>query len=336
MNTTLLDKTNATRRKSWFLNLLPGLLRLNRVPLAAIAFSYLAISIPAFIVTSQVGHPRTVISADSVFNGRLYEVAKFGIFLPVLVAMFVGAPLLARLFDARVALFAWTQEVGRRRFVASSLLIFVLEIVALSIPTGIVVQRMSFNLYPQFPNGLWQQITFNAGPWTLTSEAILGLVLGTFIGVVLKRTVVAIALTLVAEVGFVFLGAMNWAYKTMQYHFAVREPFNFQFPPLSSVEHRFSTWQMTQVVASHDGSVHSVDWFYERAFALPPKWHALVSDHPLVVLNYLGLHGWTPVLYHAQAHGFLVVWCGGFLAISTTLVLAIFAMLRGRDRLFGR
>jgi len=323
------------RKRSWFLHLLPGLLRLHRASMLSIAAAYLFVLGSAAEVVREVGHPRPVIMAGTLLNGNLYRVATYAFFLPVLVAAFVGAPLIARLFETKVMLFAWTQEVGRRRFIASSLLVLTGEVLVLSVATGFLVQKMYFDLYPQFGNGRWQVPTFHAGPWTLALASMFGLLLGCLIGLLVKRTVAAMALTLVMETGIYFLGLMNWLYSKLEDHFAAKEPFNFHLPH-SSFADQYNTWQLPQRVADQAGQVHSIYWFYDKISTLPAKWQAIANNNPLSAMKHLGLHAWTPVLSLSQTHNFLLLWCGLVLFSSGALLIAIFMTLGGNDRLFGR
>src|ERR1019366_1181732 len=163
-----------TSKASWLPRLIPGVLRLNRTALISVAVIYLAFTAVALTVVHQVGHPRAIILAGEVFNGTLYSVSTYAFYLPVLVAVFIGAPMFARPLETGTFRFAWTQGVGRRRLVATTLMVFVVELTVLSIPLGIILSRLWFDLSPQFWN-VWANHVFFTNPWMMTFSSVIGL-----------------------------------------------------------------------------------------------------------------------------------------------------------------
>ena len=58
--------------------------------------------------------------------GSRVDVARYLVFLPALIGVFVGAPLLARELEHGTYRFAWTQGVTRRRWLLSKTLLLAL------------------------------------------------------------------------------------------------------------------------------------------------------------------------------------------------------------------
>jgi hypothetical protein len=122
-------------------------------------------------------------------------------FVPALIGAFAGAPLLARELETGTFRFAWTQGCGRLRW---SLAQLVLPAIALTAAAGAFSVLFSWYLQPFVAEGqltLLEPYQFPlhgvayAG-WTLVAFAV-----GAFAGVVIRRTVPALAATLAVWVG---------------------------------------------------------------------------------------------------------------------------------------
>jgi hypothetical protein len=118
--------------------------------------------------------------------------------LPILIGMFLGAPLLAREIEAGTFRFAWTQEVGRTRWLLAKLLMLGLVVIV----AGLVVGALGgWWLHPFDVIGVssrWQGGEFDAAPLVLAGWSLLAFAAGVLAGALLKRTVPAMAATAVA------------------------------------------------------------------------------------------------------------------------------------------
>jgi hypothetical protein len=117
--------------------------------------------------------------------------------LPVVVGLFVGAPLLSRDLESGTFRFAWTQSVGRVRYVFSSLLILAVVVVVIAAVLGLLLggwyahdlNVMNPNLENQWQPGSFCTTWFMLAAWTLCA-----LSLGALMGAIVKRVVASMLL----------------------------------------------------------------------------------------------------------------------------------------------
>jgi len=117
---------------------------------------------------------------------------------PVLIGVFLGAPLLAREIEAGTFRFAWTQEVGRTRWLLVKLALLALAVLAASAVLGLLA---TWWLHPFDVIGVssrWQAGEFDVAPLTFAGWGLLAFAIGVLAGVLIKRTVPAMAATAVA------------------------------------------------------------------------------------------------------------------------------------------
>jgi len=115
--------------------------------------------------------------------------------LPVIIGLFVGAPLLAREIETGTYRFTWTQEVGRTRFVLTTFAMLAVVVTALACLLGLLLGWYGHpfevvGIESQWQSGLFDTTAFMLGTWTLAALA-----LGTFLGALIGRTVAAMAAT---------------------------------------------------------------------------------------------------------------------------------------------
>lgn len=327
----------STPAVAWLPRLLLGIVRLHRTGLLSIALIYLAFTAMALDVVHQVGHPRTVIYANEVFNSRLYFLAEYAVYLPILVAVFIGAPLLARSIETGTYRFAWTQSIGRRRLVATTLAVYVAELTALSILLGFALSRLSYVLSPQFGD-VWQDRVFFASPWMLAVSSVIGLLVGVLLGLVIRRVLPALAATTAVIITLVdttwtvlYPGTLNWV--------ATRMPPTFVLP--ASVKGQFSVAYENTISSLYYtdrfGHELSSGQFYTNVYThLTVAQQKFWNAHQDLELHRLGYHWWSAVLFHAKFHEVLMTWLGfGGLAIIV-LFASVFFGVGGNDLLLLR
>ena len=339
MTATLTVPTaESTPAVAWLPRLLPGILRLHRTSLISIGFFYLAFTAIAFTVAHQVGHPRASILAGQVFNGTLYSVATYAFYLPVLVAVFIGAPMFARPLETGTFRFAWTQGVGRRRLVATTLMVFVLELTVLSIPLGIVLSRLWFDLSPQFWN-VWTNHDFFTNPWMMAFSSVIGLLAGALLGVVFRRVLTALAVTTSMMIA-IYLWATMWPFfqETLLW-FVKRMPSSYAGAPLKNGNYlaHYDDLNVNLYFTDRSGHVLSMNQFNSQIYpTLSQSQKLALNGNAAPVLHRLGLQEWQGSLFHPQFHGFLMMWIGFGIVTVIALVVAIFAFIGGNDRLLLR
>ena len=339
MTATLTPITAApTAKSAWLPRLIPGVLRLNRTALIAVAVFYLAFTAVALALVHQIGHPRTVILAGQVFSGTLYRLSTFAVYLPVLVAVFIGAPLFARSLETGTYRFAWTQGVGRRRLVATTLTVFVVEMTVLSIFLGIVLSRLWFDLSPQF-GSVWTNHVFFTNPWMITLFSVVGLLVGALLGVVLRRVLAALAVTTALMIGLYSWATLWPFYQGTLIWFAKRMPSGYLGVTLHNGNYMayYDYASVNTYLTNRSGDVLSWSQFNSQIYPTLPQVQKLaLNQNAAPELHRLGLQEWQGVLLHPQFHGFLMMWIGFAIVTVIALVVAIFAMIGGNDRLVLR
>ena len=113
--------------------------------------------------------------------------------VPILIAMFIGAPLVAREFESGSYQFAWTQGTPRSSWLTMKLLFLGFMVVVLAIPLGLIA---SWYAQPVDAIGFvshWQPGQFDVTAVTLPAICLTGLLAGVLIGALLKKIVSAIA-----------------------------------------------------------------------------------------------------------------------------------------------
>nr|MBW4078832.1 hypothetical protein [Acidobacteriota bacterium] len=286
----------------------------------------------------QVGHPRAVILAGQVFNGTLYSVSTYAFYLPVLVAVFIGAPMFARSLETGTFRFAWTQGVGRRRLVATTLMVFVLELTVLSIPLGIVLSRLWFDLSPQFAN-VWTNHVFFTDPWMMAFSSVIGLLVGALLGVVFRRVLGALAATTSIMIAIYLWATLHPFYQETLLWFAKRMPSSYAGVPLRNGNYlaHYDYSSVNLYFTDRSGHVLSTNQFNSQIFpTLSQSQKLALNQNAAPVLHRLGLQEWQGSLFHAQFHGFLMMWIGFGNVTVIALVAAIFAFIGGNDRLLLR
>ncbi|GAB1822679.1 hypothetical protein [Herbidospora sp. RD11066] len=120
-----------------------------------------------------------LVTLERLYPGMRGISASLFAYLPLVMGVFLGAPLLSREYERGTHQFAWTQSVTRSRWLAPQ----VLTAAGLAlVTTGLVTALIWWSLRT-LPQELWGPLPFT---WTL-----FGVALGTFWSAVTKRTTVA-------------------------------------------------------------------------------------------------------------------------------------------------
>ena len=138
---------------------------------------------------------------SEAYGPRLqYSYAVINLGLPVigaLVAVFWGAPLLAREYEQRTYLLAWSQDVSRTRWFGTK--IGLLAVGALVVSTVVAVASWLLITAMQASDtyGMTVFRAFDAWPPLQVMYALFGLALGVAVGALVRKTVLAMGLTLI-------------------------------------------------------------------------------------------------------------------------------------------
>jgi hypothetical protein len=136
--------------------------------------------------------------------GSFGFLAALLLWLPGLIGAFAGAPLLARELETGTFRYAWTQGVGRMRWLLALVVPGLLGVAAATALLGVM---LTWYERPLLQSGLEQRLHQSVFP--LTGVAVVGwgvaaYSLGVFAGLVLRRVVPALAVTLVVWTGLQF------------------------------------------------------------------------------------------------------------------------------------
>ncbi len=137
-----------------------------------------------------------LVNFDSAYGSRAQAVATLLLAVPMLIGAFVGAPVLARELETGTFRYAWTLGVGRRRWAVAKLVPLA---VTVAVAAGLFSMVFSWYYQPLFADGssipldpkLFGLRGIAYAAWTLAGFAI-----GALVGLLVRRVVPAIAVTL--------------------------------------------------------------------------------------------------------------------------------------------
>lgn len=148
-----------------------------------------------------------VIDVVRTLTGRASLYRQYLFLVPILSAVFVGAPLLSRTFETSTYRTMWSQGAGRFRVVRTEIAAFIAITAVGSFGVASVFQNFWSRPIVYRATGLHDVTGFNAENWEIygliaqpamfAAFAVLCFSLAIFLGAFTKRTIVAMALTLV-------------------------------------------------------------------------------------------------------------------------------------------
>lgn len=150
-------------------------------------------------LTESINFSSQFTTIFEVFQGLLLA-------LPGLAGMFIGAPLLAREFEQGTARLVWTQGITRLRWFAMKLGVILFVAVAVASVLGVVGSLMTGT-----PGGMFDSrwSSFDLQGLVLVAYVIFGIALGAAAGATIRRTVPAMAVTLVGFIA-IRVAVYNW------------------------------------------------------------------------------------------------------------------------------
>ena len=164
-------------------------------------------------------------AAVANFNGigNFLSNGVFFLVVPPLIGAFVGAPILAREFEAGTFRYAWTQGFGRWRWTLAKLVSLGVMVAAASAALSVLAswyyqpyfasgnQSLSLSAFNPLNPGLFDQRGIAFAAWTLAAFAI-----GVLVGALIRKVVPAIVTTLVVygALGFATGGWLRMRYLT--------------------------------------------------------------------------------------------------------------------------
>lgn len=133
---------------------------------------------------------------DDAYTGQLQMIGVLLIAVPALIGIFWGAPLISRELEERTDRLVWNQSVTRTRWLATKLVLLTLAAVLV---TGAFSLLLTWNAsrYDGFLGDRFGALTFASRNVAPLGYAAFAFVLGTVVGLAVRRTLPAMALTLV-------------------------------------------------------------------------------------------------------------------------------------------
>jgi len=213
-----------------------------------------------------------------IAGGGAQTVSSLLFAIPVLLGAFAGAPLLARELESGTFRFAWTQGAGRTRWTVSTL---VLPAIVLVAATGAVTAIFWWYFKPFLADGQVSEMLPLAFPllgvafaaWTL-----LACSLAAFLGTLFRRTLPAMAVTLVLYIVLAMAAALG-----------IRE--HYAAPATLQGWNNGAVWVISSWVKAPDGQVLSQSALNSLSQQLPPS--VQNSPSPDAFTTWMTQHGYT-------------------------------------------
>jgi hypothetical protein len=249
---------------------------------------------------------------EAEFSGLVTALRTLAV-LPVLVGLFVGAPLLARELEQGTHRFAWTQGVTRRRWLLSKTALLAAATVIAGAAASAVVMwwRMPYDTL----EGRVGPSSFDIEGVVVPAYALYALALGVLAGLVFRRTVAAMTATLLAFGATRFL-----VLEFVRPHFLT---------PLHRVElatdtgRQTSDWVLSDTLV--DGGGRQISAAREE-LAVQHAQHARIDPHTYIVTL-----GWKRLISYQPAGRFWefqLLEAGLFVALAVLVVLAALWLVR--------
>jgi hypothetical protein len=192
---------------------------------------------------------------QSAFESRfstLRQLVPFFMVLPALLGLFWGAPLIGRELEQGTHLFVWTQGVTRLRWLTAKLAALLVLTLLLTVAYALLI---SWWLGPldRSTGDRFQPAIFDQQGLVPVAYAVFALALGIAAGAILKKTMQAMAATLVGFVGLRLIVA-----GVVRKHYV--SPVTEKYVPLPGVDTSHpGAWIFSQKTI--DGSGHAVPQF---------------------------------------------------------------------------
>ncbi|GAA1974555.1 hypothetical protein GCM10009838_38220 [Catenulispora subtropica] len=182
--------------------------RQHRWPILASAVLTAGLATWMLVTTSRLRILADQCPAASCEHGGVDKTASFAsyqmnvvAFLPVLVAVFWGVPLLAREFEQRTLPLAWSQDVSRQKWLLGKSAMLTVLIAAMAAVLAGVVARMAHAYHLYTGDSLFEGSAFQAGGWLPLTLAPAWLAFGIAAGAATRRVLPGIAVVGAAWVG---------------------------------------------------------------------------------------------------------------------------------------
>src|SRR5215469_18313731 len=122
--------------------------------------------------------------------------------LPVVIGVFIGAPLISRELESGTFRFTWTQGIGRTRYVLTTVTLLAVAVAAVTCVLGALLGWYAHPFDVVGDESRWQAGLFDTTALTLPAWTLFALATGTLLGTLTGRIVTAMATTAATAGGF--------------------------------------------------------------------------------------------------------------------------------------
>ncbi len=253
-------------------------------------------------------------------SGGAQTVSSLMFAVPVLLGAFAGAPLLARELESGTFRFAWTQGAGRTRWAVSTL---VVPAVVVTAATGAFTGIFYWYFRPFLALGQVSEmlpLAFALLGVAFAAWTLLAYSLAAFLGAVFRRTVPAMAVTLVLYVALAMATAT-----------AIRPHYATPVTVPAAAADNSGGWVISDYVKAPNGQGLSQDDLYAYFRHLPAS--VQNSSSPDAFTTWLTKHGytsWTALQPNSRFWEFQLTEGAWLLALSAALIGATVWLVRRR------
>lgn len=295
------------------------------IVVAVLAIALAVTGVPLHELAASGGPSWYGASRASVDYGGVLPAFALILQLTVLLAgMFLGAPLLPREIDEGTAKLAWTQAASRTRWLLAQVLPLagLLALAALAIGAEFGWWLSPFAKAggafapPIVPRSPWWPLRFNLNPLLLAGWVAFAFTFGVFLGAVIRRTLPAMAATLVCYGAVLFEVSASWR---MHYLAPLHREVAVQFQGVGSYGSSVY-WGSQQPVIMTRGLGWPDGRLLSDAEQLRPA--AWMRQHHIVM--------WITYQPGSRYHAFQGIELGWLLAASALLVAAAIFVVRQR------
>jgi ABC-type transport system involved in multi-copper enzyme maturation permease subunit len=124
---------------------------------------------------------------------------------PVLLGAFAGAPVLARELETGTFRYAWTQGIGRARWTIAKLILLAVVVVAVTAAFGELFAWFFAPFVPQEDLTVYTASVFDTRPVAFAAWTLAAFALSAFFGMLFRRIIPAMAVTLGVYLGLALL-----------------------------------------------------------------------------------------------------------------------------------
>jgi hypothetical protein len=168
---------------------------------------------------------------------------------PLVVGILVGAPLVAREVEQGTYLLAWTQGITRQQWVVVKVVAILAAALLASVCITVLVSWWRVPLdHLQSPLA---PLTFDVEGLVPVASMLLALCLGIAAGTVFRRTILAIAVTIVVYMALL-LPTLDLRYYVVPSKTIAWDPFTQAAP---AIDHELGGWVISQGTLDHQGQV---------------------------------------------------------------------------------